>query len=83
MVKKKKLKTEATACSSHSTYQRATAKRKAGSQNDGKEIMDKLGFEKDESVDEDDADKGSSKRNTDALIDYMTTDFMKRKKINR
>ena len=79
-LKKKKLKTEAIAGSADSMYQRATAKKKAGSQNDGKEIMKKLEFDKDESVDIDDADKGTSKRNMDALIDYMTADYMKRKK---
>ncbi len=82
MGNKKKIKTEAIAGSVDSAYQRATAKKKAGSQNDGKEAMEKLGFDKDESVDENDADKNSSKRNIDALIDYMTADYMKRKKIN-
>ena len=43
-------------------------------------IPKKLEFDKDESVDIDDADKGTSKRNMDALIDYMTADYMKRKK---
>lgn len=78
---KKNLKMERIG-SADSTYQKITAKRKAGSQNSGEEIMKKLEFDNDKSISADDADKGSSKRNVDAMVDLMTHDYMRRKKIH-
>ena len=80
--KKKNLKLERDTLSADSTYQRATAKRKAGSQNSGEEIMKKLGISNSKTSAEDEANDTSADKSVDAIVDYLTNDYMKRKKIH-